>query len=48
MPFADHEVRIDLACGPGDDGRWRGWIGICVEAEALRRLGLHPSQPWAG
>ena len=41
MPFRDDEVRIDLLnCGP------RGcWVRISVEADALRRLGLHPDQP---
>jgi hypothetical protein len=45
MPFVGDEVRCDLMCGPGDGGRWRGSIGVRVEAGALRRLGLHPSQP---
>ena len=48
MPFVvEHEVRFGLACGPGEDGRWRGWFGVEVAAEALWRLGLHPSQPSA-
>jgi hypothetical protein len=45
MPFRDNEVRFDLACGPGPDGRWHGWYTIKVRADALRRLGLHPDQP---
>jgi hypothetical protein len=44
MPFDGAELRFGLACGPGGDGRWRGWFSIEVEAEALRRLGLHPEQ----
>ncbi|WP_328750773.1 hypothetical protein OHT57_35045 [Streptomyces sp. NBC_00285] len=48
MPFAvEHEVRFALACGPGADGRWRGWFRVEVAAEALWRLGLHPGQPSA-
>ena len=48
MPFAvEREVRFGLACGPGEDGRWRGWFTVEVAAEALWRLGLHPSQPSA-
>ncbi|MFF0017292.1 hypothetical protein [Streptomyces sp. NPDC005374] len=48
MPFSvEHEVRFALACGPGEDGRWRGWFRVEVAAEALWRLGLHPSQPSA-
>ncbi len=45
MPFSDGEIRVDLACGPGADGRWRGWLIIHIQAGALRRLGLHPDQP---
>ncbi|KOU77042.1 hypothetical protein ADK57_03950 [Streptomyces sp. MMG1533] len=44
MPFVVDELRFDLKCGRGADGRWWGWISVDVEAEALRRLGLHPSQ----
>jgi len=47
MPFADEQVRIDLWCGRGAGGRWHGRVGISVDAEALRRLGLHPDQPTA-
>ncbi|KUO17969.1 hypothetical protein [Streptomyces dysideae] len=47
MPFVTDEVRVDLACGPGSDGRWRGGITVSVDGDALRRLGLHPSQPAA-
>jgi len=48
MPFVvAREVRFDLACGPGDDGQWHGWFTVEVAAEALWRLGLHPSQPSA-
>ncbi|ANZ40666.1 hypothetical protein BBK82_36375 [Lentzea guizhouensis] len=41
MPLRDDHVRIDLLnCGP------RGcWVRICVTADALRPLGLHPDQP---
>jgi hypothetical protein len=45
MPFVESEIRFGLACGPGADGRWRGWFTVDVESEALRRLGLHPEQP---
>ncbi|MEN3609497.1 hypothetical protein [Plantactinospora sp. ZYX-F-223] len=45
MPFDSDDVRCGLACGPGPDGRWRGWYDVRVRAEALRRLGLHPDQP---
>ena len=45
MPFHSEEVRIDLACGPGADGHWRGWYAVRIDPEALRRLGLHPDQP---
>ncbi|WP_323377428.1 hypothetical protein [Streptomyces smaragdinus] len=41
----DAGVRVDLACGPGDDGRRHGWITVRVPAAALRPLGLHPDQP---
>lgn len=44
MPFVASDLQFDLMCGRGDDGRWWGSIGIRVEAEVLRRLGLHPSQ----
>ncbi|WTZ44440.1 hypothetical protein OG241_39735 [Streptomyces sp. NBC_01390] len=44
MPFGPDEVRFDLACGPGVDGRWHGWFTVYVTADALRRLGLHPAQ----
>ncbi|MFC1418917.1 hypothetical protein [Streptacidiphilus cavernicola] len=47
MPFASNEIVIDLACGIGADGHWHGWFGIRVDADALRRLGLHPEQPSA-
>ncbi|MFF4315924.1 hypothetical protein ACWDFR_17800 [Streptomyces sp. 900105755] len=45
MPFTEDELRWDLACRRENTGRWRGWIGLSVEAGALRRLGLHPDQP---
>ncbi|MFB7599273.1 hypothetical protein [Streptomyces sp. NPDC056160] len=45
MPFEAREVRIDLMCRRDDGGRWRGAIGVSVDARALRRLGLHPDQP---
>nr|WP_239158101.1 hypothetical protein [Streptomyces sp. SID13726] len=48
MPFDTRaEVRFGLACGPGADGRWRGWFRVEVAAGALWRLGLHPDQPSA-
>lgn len=47
MPFAADDVRVDLACGPGPDGRWRGWFRIHIRAASLWRLGLHPDQPTA-
>ncbi|WP_406235594.1 hypothetical protein [Nocardia sp. NBC_01009] len=43
----DNEIRFDLACGKGRDGRWRGSVMIYVSGEALWRLGLHPDQPTA-
>lgn len=45
MPFAADEVRYGLACGPGPDGRWRGWFSVEVLAGVLVPLGLHPDQP---
>jgi hypothetical protein len=47
MPFRMEELRFDLPCGAGHDGRWRGWAAVRVEAGALWRLGLHPEQPAA-
>ncbi|MDX3232989.1 hypothetical protein [Streptomyces sp. ME19-01-6] len=47
MPFAPAEVRCDVMCGIGADGRRRGWIYVHVGPDALRRLGLHPDQPTA-
>ncbi|MEV6925966.1 hypothetical protein AB0M46_15935 [Dactylosporangium sp. NPDC051485] len=44
MPFEGHHVRIQLACGPGHDGRWHGWYRVEIAADVLRPLGLHPSQ----
>lgn len=44
MPFADGDVRVDLACGPEPDGHWHGYYTIKVQADALRRIGLHPDQ----
>ena len=41
------DVRVDLACGPAAGGRWHGWVGVGIRADALRRLGLHPDQPSA-
>jgi hypothetical protein len=40
MPILGQETRIDLMCGPGGC-----FVVINVKADALRRLGLHPSQP---
>ncbi|WP_327232925.1 hypothetical protein OG349_02145 [Streptomyces sp. NBC_01317] len=45
MPFDEGEIQVDLACGPGPDGHWRGWFDVRVRAADLRRLGLHPDQP---
>ena len=39
IPFRDSDVRVDLACGLADDGRWHGWVGVRIRADALRRLG---------
>ncbi|MER5889497.1 hypothetical protein ABT160_37215 [Streptomyces sp. NPDC001941] len=47
MPLSEDDIRVDLACGVGADGHWHGWFGVRVDAEALRRLGLHPDQPSA-
>ncbi|MFJ1753369.1 hypothetical protein [Kitasatospora sp. NPDC088134] len=40
-------MRIDHYCGIGPDGHWWGRLRLCVDASALRRLGLHPEQPSA-
>lgn len=45
MPFTSDEIYFDLACGIGSDGHWHGWFAAHVDADALRRLGLHPDQP---
>ncbi|MFF8958454.1 hypothetical protein [Streptomyces sp. NPDC014894] len=47
MPFSDDDLGWDHRCGPGPDGRWRGWFHVRVRPRALRRLGLHPDQPTA-
>lgn len=47
MPFEQDEIRWGLACGIGPDGHWHGWFDIRIQADALRRLGLHPDQPTA-
>ncbi|WP_406119910.1 hypothetical protein [Streptomyces sp. NBC_00989] len=47
MPFAQEELRWDLACGIGPDGHWHGWFDVRVRTDALRGLGLHPDQPTA-
>ncbi|MYW63198.1 hypothetical protein GTY65_03740 [Streptomyces sp. SID8379] len=47
MPFGQNEVRWDHACGIGPDGHWHGWFDVQVDGAALRRLGLHPTQPTA-
>ncbi|MDW6059308.1 hypothetical protein SAZ11_16400 [Streptomyces sp. FXJ1.4098] len=47
MPFTLVEIRWDLMCGVGPDGRRRGWIQVHVHPDALRRLGLHPDQSTA-
>ncbi|MEV4754773.1 hypothetical protein AB0J86_06615 [Micromonospora sp. NPDC049559] len=45
MPFVPDEIYLGLACGIGEDGHWHGWFDVRIQAAALRRLGLHPSQP---
>jgi hypothetical protein len=45
MPLADDQVMIGLCCGRDDAGRPWGHIAVKVDADALRRLGLHPDQP---
>ncbi|GHI04735.1 hypothetical protein AQI88_29075 [Streptomyces cellostaticus] len=45
MPFAEEEIRLDLACRREPDGHWRGTVSVSVDARALWRLGLHPDQP---
>jgi hypothetical protein len=47
MPFAMTEINCRLTCGIGGDGHWHGWVDIRIRADALLRLGLHPSQPAA-
>ncbi|WSR00699.1 hypothetical protein OG735_23170 [Streptomyces sp. NBC_01210] len=47
MPFAESDIHWNHACGPGPDGRWRGWYDVRIRADALRPLGLHPDQPTA-
>jgi len=47
MPFEQDEIRWGLACGIGPDGHWHGWFDIRIQADVLRRLGLHPDQPTA-
>lgn len=47
MPFQDNDLRIDIVCGPGPGGDWRGTFLIYVRPRALRALGLHPDQPSA-
>ncbi|MFE6098620.1 hypothetical protein ACFVQ4_01480 [Streptomyces laurentii] len=47
MPFAPEDIRVDLTCGIGPDGHWRGWFHVHVHPDALRRLGLHPDQATA-
>jgi hypothetical protein len=42
MPFDGTAIRIDLACGPLSDGRWRGWHSVKIRAGELRRLGIRP------
>lgn len=36
MPFFDNEIRFDVACGKGRDGRWRGSVMIYVSGEAAQ------------
>ena len=45
MPFADADIRIDLACGKRPGKHWSGSYIISIRANALRHLGLHPDQP---
>ncbi|MGV9340489.1 hypothetical protein [Streptomyces sp. NPDC003688] len=48
MPFTPDEIGRQHACGIGADGHWHGWFDVRVDADALRRLGLHPGRPTAG
>jgi hypothetical protein len=43
-PFADDDIRIDLACGKTPDGHPQSWYAIKVRSSELRRLGLHPDR----
>lgn len=36
-----------MYCGIRADGHWHGTISIKIRADPLRRLGLHPDQPWS-
>ena len=38
---------VHLGCGVRDDGHWHGTYAIEMRATLLRRLGLHPDQPWS-
>jgi hypothetical protein len=40
-------VIIHLTCGKRPDGHWFGMYSIEMRPELLRRLGLHPDQPWS-
>ncbi|MCX5171695.1 hypothetical protein [Streptomyces antibioticus] len=47
MPFAPDQMRCDLMCGLGEDGRWWGEFSVFVDARALAALGLLDGQPTA-
>jgi hypothetical protein len=47
MPFDSHDIRFNLTCGKREDGHWHGIYSVMIRAEPLRRLGLHPDQPWS-
>jgi hypothetical protein len=45
MPFADTDIRIDLACEKETGGHWSGAYNISIEADSLRRPGLYQTSP---
>ncbi|MET9133022.1 hypothetical protein [Streptomyces antibioticus] len=47
MPFVPDQMRYDLMCGRGEDGRWWGEFAVFVDARALAALGLLDGQPSA-
>jgi hypothetical protein len=42
MPFADADIRIDLACGKCPDKHWSGSYIISIRANSLRPPGAPP------